>query len=86
MSVISAWLVAATLATPASLDQWRADMTAHLLDGGRLPSDYRHVLMTMPPAQRFQAIVYLRRAGLLTGAPWALEDLLQPADGGSHEK
>ncbi|MFI0396485.1 hypothetical protein [Paracoccus jiaweipingae] len=86
MSVVSAWLVAATLSAPVSLDQWRADMTAHLLDGGRLPPDYRHVLMTMPPAQRFQAIVYLRRSGLLTGAAWAIEDLLQPANGGSHEE
>lgn len=51
-----------------------------LLSGQGLPRDYRLRLMRMDSADRLQAIAYLRRIGLLTERPWALEDLLRPAE------
>lgn len=78
---IAAWLVATSVVSPIGMEQWRDEMTAHLLEGGRLPPEYRYDLMQMPPPQRFEAIVYLRRSGLLTGPSWAVEDLLMPAEG-----
>lgn len=50
-----------------------------LLNGERLPVDYRLRLLAMEPEQRAQALVYLRRIGLLTDRPWSIEDLLRPA-------
>lgn len=50
-----------------------------LLDGEGLPPDYRLRLLRMEPAARLQIIVFLRRAGLLTDAPWSLDDILMPA-------
>ena len=35
--------------------------------------------MGMEPSVRLQALVFLRRAGLLTADPWPLEDILKPA-------
>lgn len=55
------------------------EATGWLLDGEPLPPDYRARLMAMPPEARLQALVYLRRAGLLTAQPWALSDVLDPA-------
>jgi hypothetical protein len=50
-----------------------------LLEGQRLPRDYRVTLMEMDSADRIQAIAYLRRLGLLNERPWSLDDLLRPA-------
>lgn len=50
-----------------------------LLEGKRLPPDYRLRLLGMAPAERLQAIIFLRRAGLLTDAAWSLSDILKPA-------
>ena len=55
------------------------EATGWLLDGESLPPDYRARLMRMPPEARLQALVFLRRAGLLTSDPWALSDILDPA-------
>jgi hypothetical protein len=55
------------------------EATGWLLDGEPLPPDYRARLMRMPPEARLQALVFLRRAGLLTSDPWALSDILDPA-------
>ncbi|MFD2813511.1 hypothetical protein ACFSYD_01195 [Paracoccus aerius] len=33
----------------------------------------------MPPEARLQALVFLRRAGLLTADAWPLADILNPA-------
>ena len=57
------------------------EATGWLLDGESLPPDYRARLMRMPPEARLQALVFLRRAGLLTSDPWALSDILDPAPG-----
>ena len=53
--------------------------TTWLLEGEDLPRDYRVTLMRMPPESRLQALVFLRRAGLLTGEGWTLDDILRPA-------
>jgi hypothetical protein len=55
------------------------DATGWLLDGEPLPSDYRVRLLAMPPEARLQALVFLRRAGLLTADAWPLADILNPA-------
>lgn len=55
------------------------EASAWLLEGKGLPRDYRSLLQQMDPADRLQAIVFLRRSGLLTGDIWALEDVLRPA-------
>lgn len=49
-----------------------------LLEGRSLPGDYRLQLLHMPPDERLQAIIFLRRSGLLTAAPWTLDELLRP--------
>lgn len=53
--------------------------TEWLLAGEALPADYRLRLLAMRPEARLQAIVFLRRAGLLTGDGWALSDILGPS-------
>ena len=55
------------------------DATSWLLDGEPLPPDYRLRLLAMPPEARLQALVFLRRAGLLTADAWPLADILNPA-------
>ncbi|TBN48995.1 hypothetical protein EYF88_12860 [Paracoccus sediminis] len=56
-----------------------ADATGWLLEGKSLPPDYRVRLMAMPPEARLQALIFLRRSGLLTSDAWALPDILDPA-------
>ena len=55
------------------------EATGWLLEGEPLPVDYRARLMAMPPEARLQALVFLRRAGLLTAGPWPLSDILDPS-------
>lgn len=75
-------LAGSALADPALLPDAAAladEATAWLLEGEPLPPDYRTRLMAMPPEARLQALVFLRRAGLLTSDPWPLSDILGPA-------
>lgn len=58
------------------------EATGWLLEGEPLPPDYRARLMAMPPEARLQALVFLRRAGLLTADPWPLSDILDPSPAG----
>ncbi len=55
------------------------DATQRLLAGEALPPDYRLHLMAMSPDARLQALIFLRRAGLLTADAWPLTDILAPA-------
>lgn len=74
--------VVALFATPPLADQpgpFEAMASEWLLSGQGLPRDYRLRLMQMDSADRLQAIIYLRRIGLLTEHPWPLDDLLRPA-------
>ena len=64
-------------ATP-NFDSFTADMSAMILDGRDLAPDYRHLLMEMSPTDRLQAIIFLRRSGLLKGGIWSMEDVLRP--------
>lgn len=64
-----------------ALDDFTARASVMLLEGTQLPSDYRSELMALPPSERLQAIIFLRRSGLLQGDLWALEDVLRPATG-----
>lgn len=80
--VIVMGLSGAAAADPVLLPDAAAlaeDATGWLLDGRALPRDYRVRLMRMPPEARLQALVFLRRAGLLTSGAWALSDILDPA-------
>lgn len=61
------------------LGDFTARASVMLLEGTGLPSNYRDELMTLPPSDRLQAIIFLRRSGLLQGDLWSLEDVLRPA-------
>ena len=61
-----------------TLDSFTADIGVMILDGRDLPRDYRSRLLKMSPADRLQAIIFLRRSGLLKGDIWDLEDILRP--------
>ena len=67
---------------PPDLSPAVADIAAkaseHLLAGEELPPDYRLHLLELPPDERMLAIIYLRRLGLLRGAPFPLDDILRP--------
>lgn len=79
------WLSALMLALPLQqavapdLQAFQAQAVEGLLEGKPLPPDYRRQLMAMPPEDRVSAIIFLRRAGLMTGRTWTIEDLLRPA-------
>lgn len=66
------------MAEAGLLASFRRDADEWLLTGKSLPPDYRLRLMQMEPADRMQALAYLRRLGLLTGATWPVVDLLKP--------
>ena len=79
--VMAMGLAGTASADPALLPDAAAladEATGWLLEGEPLPPDYRTRLMQMPPEARLQALVFLRRAGLLTTDPWALSDVLDP--------
>lgn len=75
--------------TSPEVSAFMEEASAWLLEGKGLARDYRSLLQQMDPADRLQAIVFLRRSGLLTGDTWALEDVLAPAlppaSGGASE-
>lgn len=85
MLVVSLLTVAMGNATATDLPllpeaaAYAEDATQRLLAGDALPPDYRLQLMAMSPDARLQTLIYLRRAGLLTGEPWPLVDILGPA-------
>ncbi|MDM7458689.1 MAG: hypothetical protein P3W94_004905 [Paracoccus sp. (in: a-proteobacteria)] len=66
------------MAETSLLGALRRDADEWLLSGRGLPPGYRLRLMQMEPAERMQALAYLRRLGLLTGPSWPVEDLLKP--------
>ncbi len=58
---------------------FEAEATDRLLAGEELPDDYMARLRAMPPARRIEAIIFLRRSGLMAGQPWSIDALLAPA-------
>ncbi len=57
-------------------DIFIAAMTDRLLDGRGLPADVEAQVMRLSPPERFEAVIFLRRSGLLVGAPWSVDRLL----------
>ncbi|MGR3553142.1 hypothetical protein [Paracoccus sp. (in: a-proteobacteria)] len=76
---LSASTAAADLPLLPDAKAFAEEASAWLLEGEDLPYDYRVRLMRMAPQSRLQALVFLRRAGLLTGDEWSLQDVLRPA-------
>lgn len=54
------------------------DAQARMLAGQGLPRDFRRQLAGMEPVDRFAVVIWLRRAGLLTGAALPIEEMLAP--------
>lgn len=52
------------------------EMTRRLLDGQMAPGNIETRLMALPPAERFEVIMFLRRSGLLTGKSLSVDRLL----------
>lgn len=79
--VLAAALIASVIQQSPHLDielfKQRAEEA--LLAGEGLQPDFGDDLLAMAPADRLEAIIYLRHLGLLTGESWTLDDLLKPA-------
>ena len=52
------------------------DAQARMLAGQGLPQDFRRQLAGMAPVDRFAVVIWLRRAGLLTGPAIPIEEML----------
>ncbi|TRW95510.1 hypothetical protein FNJ84_16150 [Paracoccus sp. M683] len=76
-AILLAWPLQQAVAP--ELYSFQQDAMARLLAGDALAPDYRQQLQGMPPSERVEAIIFLRRAGLLTGKSWRVDDLLRPA-------
>lgn len=63
----------------ATPDAYQQEVLRLVLEGRDLPRDYRASLLAMSPGDRLLALALLRRAGLLTGPSWRIEDLLTSA-------
>lgn len=81
--MIAAALVAFALEAAGSgavtRDALIRDATDRLLAGESLPADTDERLMRLAPADRVEVLIFLRRAGLLSGPGWPAERLLAPA-------
>ncbi|AUH33762.1 hypothetical protein [Paracoccus tegillarcae] len=66
-------------ASMPELAQFQRQAEETLLAGETLAPDYRLQLLGMPPAERIEALIFLRRIGLLTGKSWRVGDMLQSA-------
>lgn len=78
--LLSALILSLSLqqASGADLAAFQRQAERTLLSGERLPPDYRQQLLAMPPEDRIEAIIFLRRIGLLTGKSWRIDDMLRP--------
>lgn len=57
------------------------DAQARMLAGQGLPQDFRRRLAGMAPADRYAVVIWLRRAGLLTGPAIPIDEMLAPLPG-----
>lgn len=78
ISILVAALAADAPVPPDPVSHFVQEASEWLLTGQPLPRDYRLRLLAMEPGDRLRAIAYLRRVGLLSGAPWPVADLLRP--------
>lgn len=76
---ILAFLQLALANETAVPDAYQREVQRLVLEGRDLPRDYRAGLLAMSPEDRLMALAFLRRAGLLTGPSWRIEDLLTSA-------
>lgn len=75
-----AFIYAVTIAAPSASTEtshFIDRMIELLLDGENLPVDIKHQVMELDPNERFNAIIFLRRSGLLDGPAWPLDELLE---------
>lgn len=65
-------------------ETFRDEMAEYLLAGDRPfgAADVLILVKAMPPAEKMQAVIYLRRLGLYTGAPIPLDQIV-PLTGAS---
>ncbi|CAM3237705.1 hypothetical protein SAMN04488021_10597 [Paracoccus aminovorans] len=82
--MIAALLLSAALAAEplAARDALIRDATEWLLNGEDLPRDIDERLMRLPPADRVEVLVFLRRSGMMLGPGWSADRLLAPAKNG----
>lgn len=90
---MNAILIAAIALTLVSMDAptgrkelFITQMTDRLLAGQGVPPDLESQLMVLEPAERFEVVVFLRRSGLLTGAPLSVDRLLDTPAGSSPQE
>ncbi len=55
------------------------EATDLLLSGEALPPDLDLRLMELPPAERIEVLIFMRRSGMLTGPGWTIDQLLAPS-------
>lgn len=67
----------ASVSNANDIDKFVQEMTNIVLDGGALPNDIQEKVEILQPADRYMAIVFLRRSGLMTGAAWSVDELLR---------
>lgn len=90
--MIAALLISAALTagavdtTPPTRDALIRDVTEYLLNGESLPADMDARLMALPPADRIEVLIFMRRSGMMTGPGWTAERLLAPARTGEQPK
>lgn len=62
----------------ASRENLIREVTELLLSGGSLPADIDARLMAVPPAERIEVLIFLRRSGMMDGPGWTADRLLAP--------
>lgn len=75
-------LAVATSPAPAqTIEEFRTELSARLLDGARMlsVSQLRAAISALDPADRLAAIAFARRSGLYDGAPVPLAEILRDA-------
>lgn len=80
MRFFLAFIYAVAIAAPSASTETRHfidRMIELLLDGENLPVDIKRQIMELDPNERFNAIIFLRRSGLLDGPAWPLDELLE---------
>ena len=55
------------------------EATDLLLSGEALPPDMELRLMALPPAERIEVLIFMRRSGMLTTPGWTIDRLLAPS-------
>lgn len=71
---------------PVSREGLIREATELLLNGEPLPADIDVRLMALPPADRIEVLIFLRRAGMIDGPGWATDRLLAPVRTGEQPK